>query len=126
MIIENFKVFQPYGNIVVDLFEYVNDAKETKYISGITYFLDEDGSRGITIMTDVHSDTALETLEQTLTGMGNLYSLIAAETSCYSSSTGERLNTYNLNQLYPDGFDASSDEPNIPVMLKSKTSPTVH
>lgn len=126
MKIENFRVFQPCGNIVVDVFEYTSDEKVTKYTSGITYFLDEEGATGITIMTDVHAETAIETLEQTLTGMGNLYSMIAAESSLYNTHTGKKLDTFNLNKMYPDGFNVDEAESGLGVMLNSKTSPTVH
>lgn len=126
MKIENFKVFQPCGNIVVDVFEYTDDTKQTKYTSGITYFLDEDGKTGITIMTDVHTDDAIETLEQTLTGMGNLYAMIAADSSCYNTHTGEKIASYKLNELYPEGFDVDDSKEGVGVLLNSKTSPTVH
>lgn len=105
MTLENFKVYQPFGNVVLDVFLFNTDSK-VSYNSCITYFLDNTGKTGLSMLTDIHAETPEECLTLSLRALGNLYSMISARCGVYSVS-GDLIKEYDLNKLYPNGFDTT-------------------
>lgn len=105
MTLENFKVYQPFGNVVLDVFLFNTDGK-VSYNSCITYFLDNTGKTGLSLLTDVHAETPEECLTLSLRALGNLYSMISARCGVYNVS-GDLIKEYDLNKLYPNGFDTT-------------------
>lgn len=105
MTLENFKVYQPFGNVVLDVFLFNTDGK-ISYNSCITYFLDKNGKTGLSLLTDVHAETPEECLTLSLRAIGNLYSMISARCGVYNTN-GNLIKEYDLNQLYPNGFDTT-------------------
>ena len=105
MTLENFKVYQPFGNVVLDVFLF-NTNGEISYNSCITYFLDKNGETGLSLLTDVHAETPEECLTLSLRALGNLYSAISARCGVYDAS-GDLIKEYDLNDLFPDGFDTT-------------------
>ena len=103
MTLENFKVYQPFGNVVLDVFLFNTDGK-ISYNSCITYFLDKTGKTGLSLLTDVHAETPEECITLSLRALGNLYSMISARCGVYNAS-GDMIKEYDLNELYPNGFD---------------------
>ena len=116
MKLENFKIYQPYGNVVVDVFKHTTDGK-TQYNSGVTYFFDDQAKTGLTLLTDVHTDTSKECLEITLRSIGNIYSMISAHCGVYDADSGELIDELNLNELYPDGFAVTIPDEEDPTSL---------
>lgn len=105
MTLENFKVYQPFGNVVLDVFLFNVDGNNS-YNSCITYFLDKTGKTGLSMLTDVHAETPEECITLSLRGLGNLYSSISARCGVYNVS-GDLIKEYDLNKLYPDGFNTT-------------------
>lgn len=105
MTLENFKVYQPFGNVVLDVFLFNTDSK-VSYNSCITYFLDNTGKTGLSMLTDIHAETPEECLTLSLRALGNLYSMISARCGVYNAS-GDLIKEYDLNKLYPNGFDTT-------------------
>lgn len=105
MTLENFKVYQPFGNVVLDVFLFNVDGNNS-YNSCITYFLDKTGKTGLSMLTDVHAETPEECITLSLRALGNLYSMISARCGVYNTS-GDLIKEYDLNKLYPDGFNTT-------------------
>lgn len=104
MTLENFKVYQPFGNVVLDVFLFNTDGKAS-YNSCVTYFFDKTGKTGLSLLTDIHAETPEECLTLSLRALGNLYSMISAHCGLYDAASGDLIKEYNLNALYPEGFD---------------------
>lgn len=116
--IDNFSVFQPHGAVVIDLTSYHDEeTNQRMYNSMLTFFLDEDGSTGITIMTDIHSDSDIECLRLTVAFVDKLFYSVSAIAACYSSDTGDVTKEYNLNELFPLGVD---DDTSVTLSLENR------
>lgn len=108
--IENFSINQPVGAVVIDVAAYTDPVSKNRlYNSVLTFFLDPDGETGISIMTDVHSDTYSDCLDQTLRHTCNIFAAIASSVTVFDIKDHSVICTLDLNEIYPNGFDASSD-----------------
>lgn len=116
MMLESFKVYQPFGNVVLDIFLFNNEGKQS-YNSCITYFFDKDGKTGLSVLTDIHGETADECLVMSLRALGNLYSMISARCGLYNAASGDLIEEYNLNDMFPNGFDATIPTEDDPTAL---------
>jgi ATP-dependent Clp protease adapter protein ClpS len=106
--IQNFSLNQPHGAVVIDIASYQDQATNRRmYNSVLTFFLDQDGATGISIMTDVHSDTYTDCLDQTLRHVCNVFASIGAESTVFDVKDHSVIRTLDLNELYPNGFDAT-------------------
>lgn len=101
-------VIQPFGAVVLDITEYTDTlTKQKMYNSILTFFLDSDGESAMSFMTDVHTSTYLDCIEKTLKPLSLMFANISAEVTVFDLNTSVVLNSLNLNDLYPNGFDPS-------------------
>ena len=112
---------QPYGAVILDVAEYTDSTTRRKmYNSVLTYFLDELGEDAVSLLTDVHTDDYFTCIERTLQAISNLYAQIGAEVTVFDINTAIVLYSFNLNDLYPDGFSVNESNSN---MLESLEKP---
>lgn len=105
---------QPAGAVILDVAEYTDATTHRKmYNSVLTYFLDDRGEDAISLLTDVHTDDHFSCIERTLQAIANIYAQIGAEVTVFDINTAVVLYSFNLNDLYPDGFSVNESSNDV-------------